>query len=127
MFSVMVATMDDCVAFWGKPPVCSFKGIVAKRGGKVIGIGGIFFDGYMPIAWTEHTEEMTRKERAVAARVMASYLDDFGKPVYAFAQPDKPTAKTLLLKLGFERTGIVREHGELLKRMPQQGGGVLCF
>ena len=127
MFSVMEATMEDCISFWGKPPVCSFKGIVAKRDGKVIGIGGLFFDGTMPIAWTEHSAEMTKRERAVAARIMASYLDDFGKPVYAFAQPDIPTSHALLMKLGFEKTGVVREHGELLRRAPQQGGGLLCF
>lgn len=111
------ATQEDALAFYGRPPDYSFRGVVAVLDGRVVGIGGVYRDAGRPIVFTDMKDEMRehRRARAKAVRIMIE-LADRHPIVYAVASPDEPTSGPLLAKLGFEPTGEMTPYGELLAR-----------
>lgn len=112
------ATAADAVAYFGGPPKLSFRGFVAELDGEIIGIGGVYYDNGVPIAFSEMREPMRRyrKARAKACRILTRFFDQLGGKVYAVACPTEPTAAALLAKLGFVPIGLFGPHGETLVR-----------
>lgn len=111
------ATAQDALEFYGKPPCNSFRGIVAVEDGKVIGIGGLFYEGKNLVAFSDMKPEMRkhRKDMARSCRMLIDMVREAKRPVYAVADPNEPTSPYLLAKLGFEPTGMFGPSGEILK------------
>lgn len=113
------ATRADALSYYGREPEATFRGYVAEQDGKVVGIGGVYYDLGVPVIFTEMRPEMERAKKACAraTRLMIEYADSLLSPVvYAVADVDYPTAPYLLAKLGFVPTGRMTERGELLAR-----------
>lgn len=112
------ATPADAVAFYGTPAKMSFRGFVAELDGEVVGIGGVYYDNGVPIAFSEMRPPMRKYKKAMAkaCRILTRFFDQLGGKVYAIACPTEPTAPYLLAKLGFKPTGLIGPHGETLVR-----------
>ena len=106
--------------FGGAPPY-GFRGYVALLDGAVVGIGGVFMYGGVPVAFSQMKDPMRPfiKAKARAARLLEKYIDDMRIPVYATADPNEPTSGKLLEKLGFQPTGVESGYGEMLVRRPK--------
>jgi hypothetical protein len=111
------ATSEDAELFYGRAPRFSFKGFVAEYHGDVVGLGGIYYHGDLPVAFTDMAAPMRRDRKACAraCRLLTQYFDATGHPVYAVPAP---TSAKLLAKLGFRQTGRNTPIGELLMRTP---------
>lgn len=112
------ATAQDALVFYGKTPPMSFRGFVAELDGEVIGIGGIYYNEGVPVAFTDLGEPMRKHKKAIAkaCRMLTRFFDQTGGKVYAVACPKEPTAPYLLAKLGFKPTGLFGPLGETLVR-----------
>ena len=112
------ATQADAVAFYGEPAKMSFRGFVAELDGEVVGIGGVYYDNGVAIAFSEMRPPMRKHKKAMAkaCRMLTRFFDQLGGKVYAVACPTEPTAPQLLKKLGFVPTGLFGRHGETLVR-----------
>ncbi len=112
------ATAADALAYYGKPAPFSFRGYVAELSGELVGIGGVYYQDGVPIAFSEMRPAMRphRKAIAKACRMLTQFLDQIGGSVYAVACPAEPTAPRLLAKLGFKPTGVFGPMGETLVR-----------
>lgn len=112
------ATPTDAVAFYGAPAKMSFRGFVAELDGEVVGIGGVYYDNGVPIAFSEMRPPMRKYKKAMAkaCRILTRFFDQLGGRVYAVACSTEPTAPYLLAKLGFKPTGLFGPHGETLVR-----------
>lgn len=116
--TIRPATAADAVAYYGKTPGMSFRGYVAELDGEIVGIGGVYYDNGMPIAFSEMKPPMRshKKAMAKAVRMFERLFDSLGTKVYAVACATEPTAPYLLAKLGFKPTGVFGKHGETLVR-----------
>jgi hypothetical protein len=116
MINFRPATAKDVEEFYGKPSKHSFRGLVAVDDGSIVGIGGITTVNSRLVVFTSMREEMKRHKKAVAkgCRLMMDMVKEAGRPVYAVADPNEPTAEKLLAKLGFEPTGLSGSDGETL-------------
>lgn len=112
------ATQELAERYFGGTPSYGFRGYAFLLDGDVVGLGGLFWYEGWPIVFSQIKDSMRakRKDCARAVRLLMNFLDDLGFPVYALQDPDEPTSAGLLAKLGFVRTGIEIEHGELLMR-----------
>lgn len=111
------ATAEDAEAFYGQRPLFSFKGYAADYHGDVVGLGGIYYHGGTPVAFTDMAAPMRRDKRACAraCRMLTEYFDELGHPVYAVPEP---ASAALLRKLGFRPLGRTTALGELHVRTP---------
>ena len=109
------ATAQDAEDFYGRRPLFSFKGYTAEYHGDVVGLGGIYYQNDLPVAFTDMAAPMRRDKRACAraCRLLTEHFDELGHPVYAVPEP---TSVKLLAKLGFRPTGRITTLGELLVR-----------
>jgi len=106
----------------GKPPIKTIRGFVAvAEGERVIGIGGISYEGKTMLAFTEMKPEMRKHKKAMAraVRLLETFYNNLPYPVVAFAHSEEPTAPGLLKRLGFVNTGLKTDQGEILVRSPQ--------
>jgi len=113
---IRAATAKDAFNFYGKPPSNSFKGVVAVKEGKVIGIGGLFYTKSGLIAFSDMKPEMRQHKKLIVkgCRVIMGMVKNAETPVYAVANDQEPTAKNLLERLGFVNTGVKNELGDTL-------------
>lgn len=112
------ATAADAEQFFGGQMMFSMRGWVAEQDGVVTAIGGLYYEGGRPIAFSEMTGTFRkdRKDVAKGCRILMQMIDKIKSPVYAVANPNEPTAQKLLAKLGWVPTGRFTEVGELLVR-----------
>lgn len=110
------ATAEAAQAYYGGTPPFSFRGYVALLEDRPIGIGGVYYIGPTPYAFSEMTDEMRPrlKDKARAVRVLEKLLDTYKTPVFAVAT--EPTSDGLLRKLGFERTEHTTDAGPIMVR-----------
>ena len=111
------ATAQDAELFYGKRPIKTMRGYVAIVDDKPIGIGGIYYEAGVMIAFSEMKPEIRNRKRDIArmARMLVGLYDKIGT-VYAAANKDEPTAPRLLEKLGFVPTGQTGPAGDILVR-----------
>jgi hypothetical protein len=116
MTSFRPATIKDAVEFYGKYPANRFKGFVAVKDEKVIGIGGIFYLKSDLVAFTDIKPEMRQDKKAIVkgCRMIMDMIKELNRPVYAIANASEPTAAHLLERLGFIPTGLKNDVGETL-------------
>ena len=116
MINFRTATTKDALDFYGKKPPNSFKGIVAVKDEKIIGIGGLFYMKTNVVVFSDIKPEMRSHKKAIVKglKIIMNMVKDSNRAVYAIACPDEPTSKKLLNKLGFTPTGQKNEIGETL-------------
>lgn len=115
-----VATLEDAKQFFdGYPPV-RLRGFVAELNGEVIGIGGVYYHGGVPVAFSDLKPEIRKHKKILAkgCRILCKFFEELNVPVYALANQSEPTAPYLLAKLGFKPTGQVTDVGEYLVKVP---------
>jgi len=112
------ATAEMATAYYGCQPPYSFKGYVALHEGRPIGVGGVFFSGDRPVAFSDMKDEMRPmlKAKARAVRVLETLIRSFKVPVYAVAA--ESTSVGLLTKLGFTDTHQKASAGPVMMREP---------
>jgi hypothetical protein len=112
------ARTEDVVAFYGKLPPARMHAVVAFREGVPLMIGGIFYANGAPILFSTLKPEVRKEKKLIAKgiRIVMDFVNEFKMPLYAFANPDEPTAPYLLCKLGFKPTGVMTSQGEYLFR-----------
>jgi hypothetical protein len=112
------ATAEYAAAYYGGQPPFTFRGYVAVLDDKPVGVGGIFWHGHTPIAFSEMKEEMQprTKDKARAARKLEGFINAYKVPVYAIAT--EPTSVPLLTKFGFALTGQIAPQGPVMRRDP---------
>jgi hypothetical protein len=116
MINFRNATGKDAFEFYGKVPEHSFKGIVAIKDERVIGIGGLFFMKGSIVAFSDMKPEMKESKKSIVKgmRMLVDMIKKETRPVYAIADPNEATSCKLLAKLGFVGTGIINPDGETL-------------
>ena len=104
--------------FYHARPMLSMRGWVAEREGAIIAIGGVYYEGGVPIAFSEITDDFRKDRRDVAkgCRTLMQMISGIRGPVFAVADPGEPTAGYLLVKLGWKPTGRFTNLGELMVR-----------
>lgn len=117
MITFKPLTREAITEFYDRPPKRTYRGYTAVLDGKIVGIGGVYFDCGVPMAFSDLRDEMSSDKKAIARgiRILLSLYDSLGYTVYAFASPKYPTSRRLLERIGFIPTGTDSEHGELLK------------
>lgn len=113
------ATAQDAEGFYGKTPDRSFRGYAAVKDGRVVGVGGVYYDDFRrPIAFSESNDGMDGEKRAKvkATRLLIEFVESLYPRVFAIADPRYDTSGPLLKRLGFVGTGEMTEMGELLVR-----------
>lgn len=116
MTSFRVATNKDSTDFFGKAPTHNFKGIVAVKDNKIIGIGGLLYTKEGVIAFSEIKDEMKKNKKDIVrgCRILIDMIKKENRSVYAVADKKEPTSQAFLKRLGFVRTGLFNENGETL-------------
>jgi len=111
------ATAKDVELFYEKQPIKTMRGYVAVLDGNPIGIGGVYYDGKMIVAFSEMKVEMRGRKRDIARgiRLLTAMYDKIGT-VIAVACPTEKTAPKLLEKLGFVPSGQSGPFGDILVR-----------
>lgn len=94
------------------------RGWVAKHDDTVVAIGGVYYEGFRAVAFSEMSAAFRarRKDVARGCRILMQLVDSIHGPVYAVADPNEPTSAALLTKLGWQSTGRATPLGELLVR-----------
>lgn len=112
------ATTQDAYEFYNQQPPFSFKGIVAVKDEKIVGIGGIYREAGNLVAFSDLDEAMrgSKKDLVRGCRAMMEIIEEQKRPVYAVANKDEPTSESLLQRLGFVPTGMQSPMGEILIR-----------
>lgn len=107
---------DDVKDFYGDWPKYTVRGFSAEDDGKVIAIGGVYYEGDYAVAFAEMMPEMRsrKKDIARAARMLTAFYKSLNRKVFAVPSRKEKTAKALLVKLGFVDTGKTCEHGEVM-------------
>lgn len=112
------ATEVDALRFYAARPRLSLRGWVAEKEGAIVAIGGVYYEGGAPIAFSEITDDFRKDRRDVAkgCRILMQMISKIRGPVFAVADPEEPTAGYLLVKLGWKPTGRFTALGELMVR-----------
>ena len=95
------ATRDDFLAFFGRPPPVTLRGMVAESSAGLVGFGGYYLlDGYA-VAFTDH-KGMSKRDMVRAGRAFMGHVKQLGVPVVATPGPEGDTA---LRHFGFTSYG----------------------
>lgn len=101
------ATPELLEAFYGRRPIHSMRAHVAMIGDRVVGVGGISLTNGVPVAFSDHAEELGRRARARCFRFMEAQLAQWKGPLRAVCSPADPGSRRLLKRLGFSGDGAV--------------------
>lgn len=116
MTEIVAATTALAEAWQGRPPAYSLKGWVALRDGKPLGMAGVYWIDGTPIAFSEWRDDLDRRTRVRAVRLVMGLIRGIRMPVYAVCGEH---SGALLARLGFVPTGRDAMGGPLLVRMPR--------
>jgi len=112
------ATKAHVREFYGDRYFKSFRGHVAVRDGKVIGIAGLGFEkGYM-LLFSSIKDEMRpfKKYIVKAVRVLGQMVNDVKYPITAVADRREALSEKLLTGIGFIFTGLLTDDGDKVFR-----------
>lgn len=116
------ATRAYAKEFYGKQYAKSFKGYVALLNGKVVGMGGISFEGKTMVLFSDMSKEMRPLKRDIMRAVYVLYemVKSARYPIFAVANKEELFAERLLTKLGFVFSGhLVPDGSKIFRRYPQ--------
>ena len=102
--TIRPATRADVEAYWQRPVPGTLRAVVAELDGKPVGIGGVYYEGGVRLAFSEYKDELRNDKRTKArgVKMIMEILNSIKGPVYAAVCPDEPTAPSLLARLGFK-------------------------
>jgi hypothetical protein len=109
------ATRKDVIDYLGKPYRESFRGIVADKGGKIIGMAGVIHTEHLQ-AFSNFSQEMKEDKRAMVLgiRKYREILNSYSSTIYALPSKKEETAASFLMHVGFE------PYNEELYKWPQR-------
>lgn len=99
------ATRADLELFYeGRIPV-SMRAHVIEVDGKILGVGGLYFESGYTVAFSHITDELRahRKWIVKGARYLQRLIEQEPGTVLAIASPREKTSEHLLQRLGFEQ------------------------
>lgn len=99
------ATQADLEQFYeGHIPV-SMRAHVLELGGKILGVGGLYFDDGYTVAFSHLKDELRAHKKWIArgARYLQRVIAQEPGTVLALASPREKTSEHLLQRLGFEQ------------------------
>lgn len=101
MTEIRPATSDDFLRLNGEVPVRTARALSVVRGEDVIGIAGVYRDGWSLVAFSDFTDELRADKRSIVRlkRAFMPLLD--GHEVFAHADPEIEGSDVLLENLGF--------------------------
>lgn len=104
------ATLDLFEAFYGRPPAWTMRGHVALIEDRVVGIGGISYEGGVPVLFSDAAPELRARRRDMVrcVRFLQRQAEAFRGTLFAVTAVDEPAAPRLLARLGFEETATPR-------------------
>lgn len=93
----------DVIEFMGKPFSESFKGLVAEKEGRVIGMAGVLHTDQLQ-AFSTITDEVKKHPRVIikAIRMFREILNSYDTEIYAIASEKEPTSMRFLEHVGFK-------------------------
>lgn len=97
------ANKNDVLEFFGKPFAESFRGMVAEKDGKVIGIAGVLHTEPLQ-AFSTITDEVKKHPKAIikAVKLFRNILNSYETTIYAIASEKEKTSMRFLQYVGFE-------------------------
>lgn len=96
------ATKEDVKSFIGPEMVWSCHAIVAENDGEVVGCGGVYYCGGLPVAFSSFDESMREFPLALARGAVKVMEIVREHDCIAIADDRYGTAPDLLKRLGFE-------------------------
>ena len=99
------ATAGDVADFFGKPQAKTVQAVVMELDGRVIGIGGLAYEGDKLVAFGDFKPEALKYKRMVVkgARMVRDMVAKARAPVFTVADDKYPGSAKLLLRLGFDQ------------------------
>jgi len=103
------ATAADWEEYFESPPPGTFRGVVGKLDGKIVGIGGVVYENGNPRAFMDLTAEGAKHPRDIirATRMMEKKMEAKHHIVFAIASDDE-RAPGFLKHFGFEYLGSTK-------------------
>lgn len=112
MVEFVPATAELATAFYGKPAPFSFRGWVCMVDGEPAGVCGIYKEGIHNVAFSDIAPGHRGRRRDIVRgiRLMREVIEASPVPVFAKPNPEFPTARPLLERLGFVPAGDLMVH-----------------
>lgn len=100
---VRPATHADFMAFYGRRPSATCRALVAVNAeGKLLAIGGYYLAQGMAVVFTDHRDEMSKRDRVNGARALVDMLKKLMMDVIAVSEIEDAVA---LKHFGFKPCG----------------------
>lgn len=101
---IVPATRELLERFYGGPPIREVNAVAALKGGKIIGVAGVFHEGEVLMAFADMTDELREDKRAIVRGIheVMQLIYQHGKETRAIAD-EIPGANILLTHCGFQR------------------------
>lgn len=107
---IRFATEKDFKAFYGKPPTCTVRAIVADQEGEIFGIAGVRLVGMAWYGFADISEKLSKKQIAKAYRVFRKMMEKTNLPILVVRDETIESSGRFLAHLGF----VQIETGEYL-------------
>lgn len=101
---VIPATADVIQRFYGAPPTRTQMAVAVVDGDRVLGVGGVYLHAGRWVMFSDMTDELRSRKRALVRAVRAVLAMTRGRsiPVVALADPQIPGSDVLLRHMGAE-------------------------
>jgi hypothetical protein len=115
---IVYATPEHVGQFFGNMCFQRLKGYAAILNGEVIGVAGIRYDGDSLILFSDMKEPARKYKKDIIRmiRLMDELLENIKYPVLAIANKNESLSEKILIKLGFEYTGLNSPDGKVFRR-----------
>lgn len=100
-YDIRWATAEDAYAYFGKAPDFSMQAIAVLEDDEVIGLGGIYYQGPVVVAFSGTKKCLDRRTIIKALKMFKSMLDRKGCRIYAVPESGFLTAPGFLKHCGF--------------------------
>lgn len=102
--TIRVAKRKDFLRYYGTPAPKTFTAMVGERGGEIVAIGGVFYDGGTAMGFLDAKERPALSLHRTAVKFMKT-MKAVGEPaIYTACEDTIPRAADWLLRLGFKMT-----------------------
>jgi len=104
MISIRPATRADALAFWGRLPPMSFRGLAAvDETGGIVGMAGYYLASGVAVLWTDHRDGMRPRDILRGAAAVVDLTRRLGIEVVALVEGD--AEERAARHFGFEPAG----------------------
>ena len=99
---IRTATRKDFIDFYERAPPMTMRAWVADDNGELLGIGGYYLQGGHAVTFTDHREQMTKRDRVKSGHFLVNQLKKLRIGVIACTEH-----ASVLKHFGFEPFGPV--------------------